>query len=281
MPATPPILDHVFINVRDQMDRAAARYRRLGFQLTERGRHSLGSINHLAVFERNYLELIGVEKDAKKLPMDFRRMPAGWLGMLFRTEDSSGLYRELSARGVPVEKPVELSRPVDLPGGKKEDAKFRVVYLAPGAVASGRVCFCHHLTPKLVWRPEWQNHPNGAVGITRGAIVTPHPARSAEIFAATFGSDALRDMDGGKALRLGEAQIDLMTAEAFAKRFPAGGPNPRGRKEYMAALEFRTVSLDLAVKALQAGRIRQTWVKPRRVIVGASEAMNVALEFAA
>src|SRR5438128_1659624 len=39
-------LDHVVINARDDMDRAADIYRRLGFTLTERGYHSLGSTNH-------------------------------------------------------------------------------------------------------------------------------------------------------------------------------------------------------------------------------------------
>ena len=51
-------LDHVVINARDDMDRAADIYRRLGFTLTERGYHSLGSMNHLAMFGTDYLELI-------------------------------------------------------------------------------------------------------------------------------------------------------------------------------------------------------------------------------
>lgn len=47
-----PILDHAVINVADQLDSASARFRRLGFQLTERGHHSLGSSNHLAILVR-------------------------------------------------------------------------------------------------------------------------------------------------------------------------------------------------------------------------------------
>ena len=48
-------LDHVVINARDDMDHAADVYRRLGFTLTERGYHSLGSMNHLAMFGTDYL----------------------------------------------------------------------------------------------------------------------------------------------------------------------------------------------------------------------------------
>ena len=59
MPASAPILDHVVIDVRDRMDVAAAAYRALGFQLTPRGHHTLGSMNHLAMFANDYLELLG------------------------------------------------------------------------------------------------------------------------------------------------------------------------------------------------------------------------------
>src|SRR5262249_34475828 len=59
MSPPPASLDHVVIDVRDEMDEATRIYRALGFQLTPIGRHSLGTINHLAMFESNYLELLG------------------------------------------------------------------------------------------------------------------------------------------------------------------------------------------------------------------------------
>jgi len=57
-------LDHVFINARDDLDHAADIYRRLGFTLTQRGYHSMGSMNHLAMFGTDFLELIAVPKGA-------------------------------------------------------------------------------------------------------------------------------------------------------------------------------------------------------------------------
>ena len=53
IPVPVPQLDHAVINVADRLDDASALYRRLGFQLTPRGHHSLGSSNHLAVFGDN------------------------------------------------------------------------------------------------------------------------------------------------------------------------------------------------------------------------------------
>ena len=53
-------LDHVVINAVFEMDRAAKLMSQLGFTVTPRGYHSLGSINHLIMFEGHYLELIGL-----------------------------------------------------------------------------------------------------------------------------------------------------------------------------------------------------------------------------
>src|SRR3954469_17764061 len=96
-------LDHVVINARDDMDRAADIYRRLGFTLTERGYHSLGSMNHLAMFGTDYLELIAVPKGATTGRLDLLTFPLGLNGLVFGSEDSAITYSELTKVGVPIE----------------------------------------------------------------------------------------------------------------------------------------------------------------------------------
>jgi len=59
VPLPPPVLDHVVIDVRDRMDEAARTFAALGFHLTPRGYHTLGSMNHLMMFRADYLELLG------------------------------------------------------------------------------------------------------------------------------------------------------------------------------------------------------------------------------
>ncbi len=54
-------IDHVVLVVRD-LDRARATYERLGFTLTPRGYHTLGSQNHCIMFDRDYVELLAVPK---------------------------------------------------------------------------------------------------------------------------------------------------------------------------------------------------------------------------
>ncbi len=75
-------LDHVVISARDDLDRAAEVYRALGFTLTERGYHSLGSMNHLAIFGTDYLELIAAPKGGLSGKLSFLqgawRLIRGW-----------------------------------------------------------------------------------------------------------------------------------------------------------------------------------------------------------
>ena len=68
-------LDHTVINVQFDMDRAEGLFRDLGFTLTPRGYHSLGSINHLMMFGTDYLELIGLPPGTKTRARTLPRRP--------------------------------------------------------------------------------------------------------------------------------------------------------------------------------------------------------------
>jgi len=132
-----PTLDHVVVNVRDQLDEGQRTYRRLGFNLTPRGYHTLGSMNHLAIFGTEYLELIAAPADEPRRA-EILDAPSGLNGLVFGTEDSASVYEALSGAGVPIEPPNEFSRPVELPDGKHRDAVFRTVRLKPGATDVGK-----------------------------------------------------------------------------------------------------------------------------------------------
>lgn len=271
-------LDHVVINARDDMDAAAETYRRLGFTLTERGYHSLGSMNHLAMFGTDYLELIAVPKDATSGRLDLLNFPAGLNGLVFGSEDSAVTYSTLSKAGVPFEAPVEFTRPVRV-DGKAHDARFRTVRMKAGVVPYGRVYFCHHFTRDLVWRDEWRHHANGVVAVERALIVEPDPAAASQIYADMFGQDAVHDIEGGKTLIVGNSRFDILTEDALRNQVGSDAlPDAQGRKAYMAGLTFRTVSLPKAARYLQENGIMATQ-KAGRLVVPAKQAFNAVLEF--
>jgi len=136
----PLAIDHVVIAVRD-LDQAAADFRALGFTLTPRGHHSIGSQNHLIMFGSTYIELLWAPVAHPWLDY-YRGFGEGLAAVALSTDDADAAARALGAKA-----PMDLSRPVE--GGV---ARFKLVRLE-----QPYVFVCQHLTPELVWRPEWQN----------------------------------------------------------------------------------------------------------------------------
>ena len=98
-----PTLDHVVVNVRDRIDEGLETWRRLGFTMTPRGYHTLGSMNHLAILGSEYLELIAAAPGETRRPEIFAA-PFGLNGLVFGTENSASVYAALHEAGVPVER---------------------------------------------------------------------------------------------------------------------------------------------------------------------------------
>jgi hypothetical protein len=272
-----PTLDHVVINARDDMDRAADIYRRLGFTLTERGYHSLGSMNHLAMFGTDYLELIAVPKNATSGRLDLLNYSYGLNGLVFGSEDSAITYAALAKAGLPFDPPSEFTRPVKYTDGQG-DARFRTIRMKAGVVPYGRIYYCHHFTRDLVWRDEWRHHANGTVAVERAVIVEPDPAAGAKLYADMFGPDAVRDIRNGRKVVIGNSRFDIVTEAEMKAQLGDAAPDADSRKAYMAALTLRTTSLATAAAALEAGKIAFI-EKDGRLIVPAKEAMNATLEF--
>jgi hypothetical protein len=272
-----PTLDHVVVNVRDRLDEAADTYRRLGFTLTPRGYHTLGSMNHLAIFGTDYLELIAARPGDTQRP-EIMAAPIGLNGLVFGTEDSAATFAALQQAGVPAYPPGEFSRPVELSNGKR-DAVFRTVRLMPESVPDGRLYFCHHFTRDLVWRNEWRHHANGVVGVARAVIAASDPSVLGSLFGKMFGSDAIRPTEGGVTLAVGLSRFDVITPAVLVSEFGDAAADGGGRDTYMAGLVLRTRSLDAAWQALQRGAIAGARRDESRIVVPARSAFGATLAF--
>jgi len=181
-------LDHVVINTLRDMDAGADLFSALGFTLTPRGHHTLGSINHLMVVPGAYLELVGVP-DQGLQRQEVLDSPRGLNGLVFRSADAQATWQRLAALDLGATEPVAFSRPVRLTGNdglpaREADARFRTVRLGRETFPGGRVYLCEHLTPDLVWREEWMSHPNRFIGFDHIDIDDPHPAQAARRYAA-------------------------------------------------------------------------------------------------
>lgn len=216
-------LDHVVINTLRGMDAAAGIFSGLGFTLTPLGRHSLGSINHLMVAPGAYLELVGVPAEGKQR-QEVLDSPIGLSGLVFKTDDADWTFERLAEAGLSPSEPVAFWRPVEV-GAETLDAKFRTVKVPGELFPAGRVYFCEHLTPDLVWREEWLDHPNSFCGFERIEVAGPAPQTDADCYAAAIGRPAL---DGGPLqVTTGDGfRIDIVRAET--PRFTTLGLTFRG-----------------------------------------------------
>ncbi len=172
-------IDHAMVLVRD-LDRARDTYARMGFTLTPRGFHSLGSRNHCIMFGRDYLELMALPAAppvALQYHADFLSKREGVGAFALATGDAAAAHAELTQAGIAAEAPLALSRPVENLG----EARFTLVQLPPDETPGFRTFICQHHTRDVVWRPEYQRHANGVAGIKSVTIASNDPTRYARL----------------------------------------------------------------------------------------------------
>ncbi|MEH6525310.1 MAG: VOC family protein [Sneathiella sp.] len=245
-------LDHAVINVGFDMDQAAQIFSNLGFHLTERGYHSLGSINHLMMFGTDYLELIGLPAESKGAAAgrpDIADAPLGLNGLVFKTAGAQANLDILESLGIAAGPTKSFTRPVALPDGDV-DASFTTTHVKGGTFPGGRVYFCEHHTPDVVWRPEWQRHANGAEAITDFVVASTSPMEEAEKFAALLETEVATDGQT-KTLPLNGATLTILSPEAYAARFGSLACSLNDRPSIFGALQIRTSSLEAVREVLK------------------------------
>ena len=228
-------LDHVVINTLFDMDRAAALMSQLGFTLTPRGYHSLGSINHLMMFEHDYLELIGLPSGTDKLRKDVLESPLGLNGLVFKVSDVDASQRALRDSGLAMLEPQSFSRPVTVDGGEHL-ARFRTVRTAPDLFEAGRVYYCQHYTPELVWHRPWMSHPNGVRGLRELVIVTSNVEADASLYAKAAQSSPKQKGDDWIVTLPGNFHLTLISPAHYRARYGESCVEGNGRHSFFGAI---------------------------------------------
>lgn len=271
-------LDHAVINVLYDMDRAQRQFEEIGFTVTPRGYHSLGSINHLMIFGTDYLELIGLPEGIETPRPEIADSPIGLTGLVFKSPDVDATFAHLQAIDMAGAPPKAFYRPVSLPGGE-QDARFRTVAVKPGIFPAGRVYFCEHGTPELVWRPEWQAHANRGRRMPEYVIVSVAPDREAERYGHLLDvTDAGGDRHQAT-VEIAGARLAILSPERYGERYGPLAATMDGRPSIFGAVVIETGDVS-AIGDLIAGLAAPppARIEPGRVTVRLP-AFDAVLEF--
>lgn len=224
-------LDHVGCITRD-LRTNAVHWMDLGFTLSpesrQRGRmpnrHESGvwgTANQCAVFNRGYLELIGIVDPALYNPWQHLLKRFEGLHILaLRCSSADDAWTTLGARTNTLYPPVARERELDVMGQQKV-MRFRNIFAKDECYPEGKLLLIEHQTPQYVWQPRLLEHENGALSLDEVMLVTKDIAATLDrlkVFANTLtdnGNTTVRVKlpDGGT--------LVVFESEAFVKRFGA------------------------------------------------------------
>jgi Glyoxalase-like domain len=153
-------IDHVVIPVVSLVTAGQA-FEAAGFHVTPEARHSptMGTANRCVMFERTYIELIGIvaETAANATWRKVLEAGPGIGGFAFKSEVIEATAVELRKHEINAETVRHFSREVD--GG---ELRFSVIRIDPKETPGLQRLFCQHHTRELLWQSGLMRHPNGA-----------------------------------------------------------------------------------------------------------------------
>jgi hypothetical protein len=204
---------------------------------------------------------------------DFLARGEGLGAIALATDDAGGLLASLAADDIAVDAPLDFSRPVEGLG----DARFRIVQLPPAASPGCRMFACQHFTREVVWRPEYQRHPNGAIEIAAVAVVTEDPQAAAANYGKLLGARPQK-IEEGLLVQTGSAPIALASRWKLGHRLHGVGLPLRPRP-LVAALFVRVADRAGAASVLRGNGLIPIALADGSFAVSAQDAHGVALVF--
>ena len=232
--ASPLTIDHAAHFVPD-IDGASAALENLGFTLTpfsaqlvrpENGGPpvSAGTGNRCVMLQRGYLEFLAPTHDtpnASQLRAAMRRYTGIHL-IAFGSDDGAADHARLLQAGLEPLPVIALQRDVGAESGTGT-ARFTVVRVPPGAMAEGRIQYCQHHTPELVWQPRWINHRNGVTGLA-GLIVCAADVEEAAQRYARFTGLPVQGAGNARRLETARGTLYVVTARILSERLDIAAP---------------------------------------------------------
>ncbi|MEJ1159271.1 VOC family protein [Prosthecomicrobium sp. N25] len=256
-------IDHVVLPVHD-LDAGAESWERLGFTLTPAARHPWGTCNRLVQFDGAFLEILAVDRPALipdptpgrfsfgAFNRDFLARREGASMLVLESGDSDRDIAEYGALGLTTFERFDFERAATGPGGEVRTVAFSLAFAMPGPATSASPSeagffTCRQHFPENFWRPAYQRHANGAVGIAAVTLTARDPADHHAFLSAFVGTRTLHMTGYGLEIATPRGAIEVLTPQGFHFRY--GLEPPLGGSEALSIAALR-----IAVRDLEAAR---------------------------
>lgn len=223
-------LDHLIHLVRD-LDAAAGAYRAFGFQVGAENRHPFGTKNRIVQLPGFFVELLALD-DLANIPEHgprafsfaafqrdrLSRAGEGGSGLVLESVDAKADAAAYAKTGVGDFDPFFFERRGVRPDGSPVHVAFELAFAADPHAPDVSFFACEQKFPENFWNPAAQVHPNGATGVA-GVILTAENPSDHHVFLSGFtGIRDFRASSAGLVYATARGEIEVLTAEAFARR---------------------------------------------------------------
>jgi catechol 2,3-dioxygenase-like lactoylglutathione lyase family enzyme len=246
-------LDHIAHAVRD-LDAAAEFYRRAGFTVGARNRHSWGTHNRIVQLKNCYIELLEVAEPEKIVPhsgrsfsfgayhRDFLASQEGFAMLILNSSNAIDDARWFESAGIGSSGVFDFSRQGTKPDGTPVKLAFSLAFASDPASPNVRFAVCQHHFPENFWDPAFQSHANGAQAVPGVALVAENPAGHHAFLKALTGVSDLHSSSIGIMARTENGDVEIMEPASFRDQFGVT-PHVEGEGMTLNALRFEVADI--------------------------------------
>ncbi|TLP49052.1 VOC family protein [Cohaesibacter sp. CAU 1516] len=259
-------VDHVVVAVRD-LEAACALYRSLGFTITPTAYHPFGTKNALVQLDGAFIELLSVHDEslmpeATEGDFSFARFNQTFLeereGASMLVLRSDNVDRDLAifqALNLETYPQFDFERQAVQPDGSTKTVSFSNGFLHNALMDNTGFFICHHKhEPEHFWKPDYQQHANGAQRLCSVVFSADNPSDHHEFLGGFSGQREMRSTSAGVVVDTGHGVLEVLTPLAAKTFYGLDLPLSLAQDGGIAAL---IICLDLAraKAALDAAKI--------------------------
>lgn len=181
--------DHYVINNLD-LEASKKNYEKLGFHVRPIAEHvKIGSRNCVIHFPNTYYELIDVAKSDNELVAiykEFLKIGEGIASFAINSLDLEKSIRWAKDNSLDPEPILNATRQITRPDGSQDFTNSSSFYIWQTRNPLVSVFFSEHKKPDTIFIPEYEQHPNGVIDVTKIVFMSQAPELDQHYFETVF-----------------------------------------------------------------------------------------------